>query len=675
MRMILALVLAFACTNPIMVQDATNEWRFRAADFLGGTIPDSAGLLPLRLEKGGLTFTGEGDAEAVLLGEDPRELILYRGDPAEALRSDAFSIAVWAKMDESREWAGLFSALEDNGDYERGWALGINSNRFYFGLVSESTKRITYLYAKTPADIGHWHHIAATYDGTVMRLFVDGKPEAQSNWQSGAIAWPDTASIVLGAYKDQDERYPFRGAIHSVALYDKPLSDQAIADLHASQADVFPLPQTPEDAILALPTEAIVGWPTFRRDPGRSAASPEALQTTMFERWRVDAPAPMPSWPEPMQRSFWQNIDEVVPRVVFDLANHPVSDGEVVVFGSSRNDHVTCLDLQNGTPLWTFATEGPIRFAPILDGDGVIVASDDGAIYRLARTTGTLVWKTRLAPEDRRLPGNGRLISTWPIRTGPVLDRGVLHASCGLFPKFGTWAFALNPATGEVLWKEAMEGISPQGYLLASSTRLFVPTGRTSPHMLGRGDGRKLGAFSLPGGTFALLVEDEIFAGPGSEGELTAANTTTKETAASYQADRGVITPDLIVVQRGEVIRAIDRKRLKNLQAKRKNLVRTQAAREAAGKPIDNVRAALATNSEALTTCERWRRTVEGHAIARAGDAIVLGGRNEVLPSERKNWRRTLASPNQWPWHRPSHCRRAAPCRNPSRHTPRLWNR
>lgn len=641
-EMMVLLVLAVLCVLPT-TNDAHSAWRFRSADFIGGTIPDTTGSLPLRLEKGGLTFAGDGDAEAMVLGESPRELNLFTGDLSTVLPPEAFSVSVWARMDAIEEWAGLLSAVEDNGTFERGWVVGINSNRFYFGLASAPKHTITYLYAPTPADIGRWYHVVATYDGSAMRLFINGTQEAVSFDQTGPIAWADTASLVVGAYKDADERHPFHGAIHSLSINPTPLSAETIAEAYTALAGVFPTPATPEDALVAHSAEDVVGWPTFRRDPSRSAATNEPLDDAMFERWRIDAAAPMPSWPEPMQRSFWQNIDEVVPRVVFDLANHPVSNGSEVVFGSSRTDHVTCLDLQTGATLWTFATEGPIRFAPIIDGDGVIVASDDGFLYRLALSTGDLVWKTRLAPEDRRLPGNGRLISTWPIRTGPVLDRGVLHASCGLFPKFGTWAFGLDPATGDVLWKVPMNGVSPQGYLLASSTRLFVPTGRTAPHMLGRGDGRDLGAFSVPGGTFALLVEDLLVAGPGSKGELSAALISTKETAAQFEADRGVITPELIVLHRGEVVRAIDRSRLKDLQAERKDLVRAQAAREATGEPISDLRAALATNSTNMIECELWQRSIEGFAIAKAADGIIIGSRDEVVmldaASGAERWR------------------------------------
>ena len=629
--MMVLLILACLWTPTAAVNDVHAAWRFRSADFLGGTIPDTAGSLPLRLEKGGLTFAGAGAAEAMVLGPKPRELSLFTGDLSTVLPPEAFSVSVWARMDAVEEWAGLLSAVEDNGNFERGWVVGVNSDRFFVGLATSPKHSITYLYATTPAELGRWHHVVATYDGTAMRLFIDGVLEAVSFDQKGPVAWADTASLVIGAYKDADERHPFHGAIHSASIHTRALSAEEISVAHTALADVFPEPATPEDIMIARPAEDIVGWPTYRRDPSRSAATTERLDDAMFERWRLDAAAPMPSWSEPMQRSFWQNIDDVVPRVVFDLANHPVSNGSEVVFGSSRTDHVTCLDLQTGATLWTFATEGPIRFAPIIDGDGVIVASDDGFLYRIALRTGDLLWKTHLAPEERRLPGNGRLISTWPIRTGPVLDRGVLHASCGLFPKFGTWAFGLDPATGDVLWKVPMAGISPQGYLLASSTRLFVPTGRTAPHMLGRGDGRDLGAFSVPGGTFALLVEDELVAGPGSKGILLAANTSTKETAAQFEADRGVITPELIVLHRGEVIRAIDRTRLKALQAERKGLVRAQAAREAAGKSIDELRDALASNSAELTECGLWQRSIEGFAIAKTAEGIVIGSRDEVV--------------------------------------------
>ena len=616
-----------------------SSWRFEPDSFTGGRIPDLHGNLDIQLTKGGLDFAGDPPHQALQQGPDARPLFPRRDvDPQTLLPPTTFSVSAWVRSDKIQDWAGILTAIQDNGAYERGWGVGINGDRFFFGLASQGGTSITYLLSRQPVELGRWHHLVATYDGRRMRLYVDGRLESESLEQSGPVNWPPTTTISLASYHDDDEHHPLIGGLHSVQLYGEAIDETDVSNLFEEHAGTFPEPSSPDDEIAARPADPIQGWPMYRRDPRRSGATDEQLATELNEAWRHAVAPPKPSWPEPAQRSFWQNIDEAIPRVVFDLAHHPVSDGRFVVFASSQDDHVRCLDLKTGQLRWRVATDGPIRFAPVLHDGAVFVASDDGHLHRFDLDTGAFEWKVRLAPDDRRIPGNGRLISAWPIRTGPVIDRGVLHATCGLFPRFGTYAFAIDPASGEILWSRPLPGTSPQGYLLASSSRLFIPTGRTAPTTLGRGDGRNLGTFDLPGGTFALLVEDQLISGPGSEGTLGSADSQTRETAASFQADRGVVIPELVVLQRGDTLLAVDRPRLLALEAHRATLRQRIAELEGIQKNgqrdvsdlLNAARRELASLGTQITECELWRINQPASSLIMSGDSVIAAGDGRV---------------------------------------------
>ncbi|MDV7401536.1 PQQ-binding-like beta-propeller repeat protein, partial [Arthrospira platensis SPKY1] len=102
----------------------------------------------------------------------------------------------------------------------------------------------------------------------------------------------------------------------------------------------------------------------------------------------------------------------------FDHAFHVAVAAGRLYYGSSADDALRCLDAATGEELWSFVTGGPVRIAPSLDGDRVLVASDDGCLYGLDQASGQRVWTYRAARGDERLPGNQRLISRWPIRCG-----------------------------------------------------------------------------------------------------------------------------------------------------------------------------------------------------------------------------------------------------------------
>jgi outer membrane protein assembly factor BamB len=256
-------------------------------------------------------------------------------------------------------------------------------------------------------------------------------------------------------------------------------------------------------------------WPTYRADPARSGYTAERLPESLTLSWTYRAKqAPRPAW-------LSSN------RIQFDLAFQPIVMGDLVLLGSSADDKVAALDLATGRGRWTFFAEGPVRFAPVGWRDRVFVASDDGYLYAIALADGALLWKHRGGPDQRQALGNERLISHWPARGGPVVVEDTVYYAAGIWPSDGVYLHALDAETGKVRWTnsdsgsifmpqphptaEAKSGVSPQGYLLASSTQLFVPTGRAVPAAFDRASGKflyyRLQENQQRGGTWAMLAD------------------------------------------------------------------------------------------------------------------------------------------------------------------------
>ncbi len=275
--------------------------------------------------------------------------------------------------------------------------------------------------------------------------------------------------------------------------------------------------------VLALSPVELKGWPTHRGDNRRSGATVEAVDVPLVLQWVFRSPrAPRPAWPMPA---------EELPRTHADNAHHVVVAGGVAYFGSSVDDHVYAIDLARGTIRWRFAAEGPVRFAPAIAGGRVYFGSDDGYVYCLDGQTGKLLWRYRVGPNATKVLGNERMISTWPIRTSVLVDDGKVFATAGVFPFEGIYICSLNAADGAVLWRNdeiggrshelPFGGISPQGYLVASDSVLYVPSGRATPAGFDRKTGRML-FYDKPsgkhGGTWALLEGERLIAGVDASG-------------------------------------------------------------------------------------------------------------------------------------------------------------
>lgn len=219
-------------------------------------------------------------------------------------------------------------------------------------------------------------------------------------------------------------------------------------------------------------------WPTYMHDSQRTGMVADAPELPLQLAWDyVPLHAPAPAWPLPARQDFWHRKVDLPARVIYDRAFHTTSDGQRVFFGSSADDQVRCLDLATGDTLWTFFTEGPVRFTPTVAGECLLFGCDDGVVYCVNIQDGSLKWKRRLLETDRRIAGNSRIISAWPIRTDVLIDGEMARVACGLFPKQGTYQFALNVETGEMV-SEGELAFSPQGYLELQGDRLMVSQGR-----------------------------------------------------------------------------------------------------------------------------------------------------------------------------------------------------
>lgn len=219
-------------------------------------------------------------------------------------------------------------------------------------------------------------------------------------------------------------------------------------------------------------------WPTYLHDNERSGVTADKVQLPLHTRWIYTAPRPpAPAWPLPAKQDFWHKLTDLPARVVFDRAFHPVSDGQRLFFGSSADDKVYCLDAKTGKLLWSFFTEGPVRLAPTIAEDKLLLGSDDGHVYCLKSTDGSLIWKTRIAPGVRQIAGNERIISAWPVRTGVLVDDQTAFCCAGIFPDKGVYQAALDVATGKIKASGKISA-SAQGYLMRKGDKLTVATGQ-----------------------------------------------------------------------------------------------------------------------------------------------------------------------------------------------------
>jgi outer membrane protein assembly factor BamB len=387
-------------------------------------------------------------------------------------------------------------------------------------------------------------------------------------------------------------------------------------------------------------------WPKFGADIHRSCVTSERLELPLKESWvfKTTHP-PEPAWPAPAKQDFFHHHYNLRSTVTYDNAFGVVGADDFVIFGSSADDKVYALDAKTGQVRWTFFTEGPVRLAPVVVDGRVYVGSDDGNVYCLSGNDGSLVWKYQVVKQNRMVPGNGRMISMWPVRTGLIVDQGKVYFAAGLFPTQGTYLIALRADNGAELWKHKVN-ISPQGYMLASEEWLYVPTGRTGPVMFARSGGKFQGQFPSAGGAYTLLTGDVMVTGPGrGPKELSVNNASTKDRIATFGGLRILVNGPIAYLQSEEKLSAFNRKRylelsrqlnsLKQLheQVKKqlgrlnKDTLEAQQIRE----KLSKIEAELGELHKKLSDCYLWTVDCEyPYSMIMAGDVLFAGGENKV---------------------------------------------
>ncbi len=274
-------------------------------------------------------------------------------------------------------------------------------------------------------------------------------------------------------------------------------------------------------ALLLSPLLSADDWPMWRYDAERSAACANELDDDLSLLWKKDFASRQQAWDDPL------NLDLMTYDRVFEPI---VMDGRMFV-GFNDRDKLMALDVDTGSELWTFYAEGPIRLPPA-GGDGhVFFTSDDGFLYCVNAADGKLAWKFNGAPNSQHAIGNRRLTSAWPARGGPVVRDGTVYFAASIWPFMGTFIYALDATSGEVVWVNdstgsqyikqphsapSFAGVAPQGALVATESLLVVPGGRSVPAVFDRVDG-KLRYFELnaggkgTGGSFVAVDDDNFY--------------------------------------------------------------------------------------------------------------------------------------------------------------------
>ncbi len=213
--------------------DGMSHW-FKAESTTGDAVGGLTGTL-----EGGATFAMSRVGQGFSF-DGANDLVTCTNFPN--LGTNSFSVALWYRSDTTSASAGNMKLVNKGmtayGTPEAaGFQIRLQGSALNFRLNDEAG-----LFSETAAAepaVGVWHHVAAVADRTnkLIQLYVDGALAAETNYTTlGSI---DTnVRLAIGAL----DRRPgssalaefFDGLIDEVLFFDRPLTGNEVASLHAA---------------------------------------------------------------------------------------------------------------------------------------------------------------------------------------------------------------------------------------------------------------------------------------------------------------------------------------------------------------------------------------------------------------------------------------------------------
>lgn len=154
--------------------------------------------------------------------------------PIDITSGTGFSLACWIRPGSSTMQEQLFVGKAYDplfGDFV--WSVGTTLHtRLQFRLQTVSTTTI-----QTPPNTifpGAFYHVAITYDGSTMALYVNGALAASAP-KSGALGFHPQALAAMGHLDIGPGVVPFEGVLGDVRIWDRGLDQAEIIDLVLEQ--------------------------------------------------------------------------------------------------------------------------------------------------------------------------------------------------------------------------------------------------------------------------------------------------------------------------------------------------------------------------------------------------------------------------------------------------------
>lgn len=192
-------------------------------------------------DDGAVQFNAAGSAVTPVSGDQLETQFTTDLTRFDGTGTSAFTVSCWVRpLASATVWTGaIVSTVQVSGGNDNGWRLEMTwpSRVVAFTRAANVAPAGSYPSAVSPAGLAAntWHHVTGTYDGTTLRLYLNGVLVA-SQASSGSIGNATAPTFGIGTYDHGSYGSWYYGGLDEVAIWNRELTADEISSLYDAAA-------------------------------------------------------------------------------------------------------------------------------------------------------------------------------------------------------------------------------------------------------------------------------------------------------------------------------------------------------------------------------------------------------------------------------------------------------
>ncbi len=261
-------VWTFSTAPEIPISDPSLVAWWKLDDTSGIGAFDSSGYGNHGTLFGGLTWT-PGKLNGALSFDGEADSLVDCGNTDSLNITDAITLSIWVKTNEAGNSQDGPIITKGNSSYGLRHTAG---NNIEFSINDDQLYMATYLVYTTFNN--DWHHLAGTYDGSALLLYIDGELQATTAHENGSIAI-NSFNVSLGADSAQTWMW-YNGAIDDARIYSRALSAEEVMSVMVGDTTLASEPIPGFGAIVQIQNTLPLSW-----TPGSDASQHDVYLGTV----------------------------------------------------------------------------------------------------------------------------------------------------------------------------------------------------------------------------------------------------------------------------------------------------------------------------------------------------------------------------------------------------------